>query len=209
MADNVSLDALDDVAYLRQLQALLPTGAAWPREDDSNLTRLLSALAQTLANAGMTAGVMTQTPDLFDVSLGGVGGGAAHLEVFEEWEASLGLSPVDGDGEAYSMADRVMRARFILTDAGGASSSYFARIAELLGMPGVTVDETGAVDGDPMPGYLWRVNLPIPISGVLRLATCNDDCNMVLGMFSRSFVEEEIYKRRQAHTEVIFAYLDE
>lgn len=207
MASDVILASLNGEAYMRQIHALLPTGAAWPSDENSNLSRLLRSLAQSLADTGMAAGIMTQVPSLF--GHGADGTGSASLEVFEEWESLLGLSPYDGDGQAYTMTERVVRARFILTDEGGASPSYYTRIAELLGMPGVTIDETGTVDGDPMPGYLWRVNLPIPISGVIRLATCNDDCNMVLGMYSRSFVEEEIYKRRQAHTEVLFAYLEE
>ena len=46
--------------YLRVLQALLPPGAAWPRDPDATLTKVLAAwaddLAQRLPAAGLAVG---------------------------------------------------------------------------------------------------------------------------------------------------------
>lgn len=40
---------LTETDYLRQLQALLPPGPAWPKDDDATLTRMLAALAAELS----------------------------------------------------------------------------------------------------------------------------------------------------------------
>jgi uncharacterized protein YmfQ (DUF2313 family) len=72
--------ALTDTDYLRQLQALLPPGPAWPKNDDATLTRLFGALASELARVDGRAWQLLEEADP-----------RTTAELFLDWERVAGL----------------------------------------------------------------------------------------------------------------------
>lgn len=71
---------MDAEAYLRQFQAALPVGAAWPRAADATLTQLLAALAGEFARAD------ARSENLVDES-----DPRGTVELLIDWERAYGL----------------------------------------------------------------------------------------------------------------------
>jgi uncharacterized protein YmfQ (DUF2313 family) len=115
--------ASDD--YRRQLQALAPQGAAWPREPAAVLTRLLQAWADELARVdGRAADLVDETHP------------ATTSELLPEWEAAAGLVLAPGATEAERRAVLVAH----LAAIGGQSVAYFRAIATAAGYPVAIVE---------------------------------------------------------------------
>jgi len=73
--------------YLSQLQALLPPGAAWPRQGDAELTAVLQALADEFARVDQSADRLIDESDPRTAS-----------DLLTGWEADTGLpDPYAGD----------------------------------------------------------------------------------------------------------------
>lgn len=71
---------LTSTDYLAQLQALLPPGPAWSKDEDAPLTRLLTGLAQELARVDGRALQLAKEADPRTVA-----------ELFADWERVAGL----------------------------------------------------------------------------------------------------------------------
>lgn len=102
--------------YLQQLQALLPTGRAWPRDPEAIPTKRLQALADELARVDARAQdaineVLADTTD----------------ERLSEWELITGVS-----GREAVLAQ--------LAAQGGADEVYFIELANILGLT-ATIDD--------------------------------------------------------------------
>ena len=87
--------------YLGALQALMPRGAAWPRDPDATQTLVLEALAQ--APARLDADAIQLLTDCFPVTT---------EALLPEWEATLGLpDPVAGPAPSDPKRRRAIVAR--------------------------------------------------------------------------------------------------
>jgi uncharacterized protein YmfQ (DUF2313 family) len=189
--------------YLHQLQALLPSGAAWPRDDDATLTKLLYGLAGELAR---TDGRAQQLLDEADVR--------SSAEMLTDWERVLGLPDDCMAGQSLSTVDRRRVAHQRLVEQGGQSAAYFIAMATLLGEAGCTVTEFAPSNCNSncnsaiysqADRFVWRMNIPRPANNA-RFASCNDDCNDALQTYTPSLIECPITERKPAHTQVQFAY---
>lgn len=171
--------------YLRQLQALLPSGPAWTRGDAAVLTALLLSLAQEFGRVDARAADLARELDP-----------RTTVELLPDWERALGL-PDACTGPLTSLDER--RAAVVVRLCGSSlpPRQYYTRLAALLGYT-VTIDTK--VDGDP---YKWRVNAP---EVTWREFTCESPCTEPLRSGGITLLECVIRRRARAHTEVLFAY---
>ena len=107
--------------YLSALQALMPRGAAWPRDPSAVQTMVLRALAQTPAR--LDAAAVQLVADCFPITT---------QELLPEWEASLGLpDPVAGLAPSDDKRRRAVATRF--AGATGFSRRSVGSVAGALG----------------------------------------------------------------------------
>lgn len=142
--------------YLSQLQALLPTGAAWPREPDTVLTTVLLAMADGLSRAHNRALELIEEADP-----------RTTLELLPDWERVCGL-PDPCSGLAATVAERRAQVVARLIATGGQSPAYFVGLAAALGFD-ITITERRArfcgrrACGTPFGGeemqWIWEVHL--------------------------------------------------
>ncbi|MEQ8605194.1 MAG: DUF2313 domain-containing protein [Marivibrio sp.] len=186
-------------SYLRQLQALLPPGLAWPREEEAGLTRLLRAPADGLARVHGRAEALLRQADPRQAT-----------ELLSDWERVLGL-PDDCTPADATFEQRRRAAHAKLTGRGGQSRAFFIDQATRLGFP-ITIDEftpftcesesdKAIFDADWR--FVWRVNAP---DTVVFDFTCETPCDEPLRAWGDEILECEIRRRKPAHTLVIFAY---
>lgn len=195
--------ALTAAQYLAQLQALMPQGAAWPRDPGHVQTDTLAALAEELARVSARADDLVNEADVRSAD-----------ELLSDWERLLGL-PDDCQADLeLSIVDRRRIATQRLVEQGGQSAAYFIALAELLGEPGCTVTEFRPMNcnddcNDALYSqsdrFAWRMNIPHAAAN-LRLMNCNDDCNDALQMYTPNLIECPINERKPAHTNVLFSY---
>jgi uncharacterized protein YmfQ (DUF2313 family) len=116
---SVPIFSADD--YAAAMANLLPRGRAWPRDPDTNLMRLMGALAPTYQRNGATAAALVA--DIFP---------RTTTALIPEWEETLGLpdpcSPLNPTTEQRRAA---ILAKFIAS--GGQSAPYFISVAAALG----------------------------------------------------------------------------
>ncbi len=172
--------------YLRQLQALLPPGAAWTRQTDATLTKLLQGLADELARVDARCEQLVKEMDPRTVS-----------EMISEWESDYGL-PDSCTGQLATLAERraVLAAR--VSAIGAASPAYFIALAASIGYT-VTIDEN--VDSDQ---YKWRVNSSAVTVRSFRAG--QGRAGERLRTWGNTLLECIITKYSPAHTQVVFGY---
>lgn len=187
--------------YLHMLQQLLPTGAAWPRDAEATLTRLLAAYADSLARAHNRA------MDLLDEA-----DPRSTAEMLADWEATAGL-PDACAGAATTVQER--RAALIakLVSRGGQSRRFFIDLAEALGFQ-VTITEFGpfragaSAAGDPCCSelwrFVWRVNAPETTTVAFRAGA--SAAGEPLAKWGNALLECAVTAKCPAHTTVQFAY---
>lgn len=185
--------------YAEQLKALLPTGAAWPRDPDSVMGRLLLALAGELARVDLRAADLVRESDP-----------RLAIELLGDWESAFGL-PDDCAGEAASTAERRDQLLGRITGIGDQSPAYLIAVADDLGYP-VTIDEYNpwtCIDpcNEPIYGEDWwfafGVNAP---AETIREATCMDPCTDPLRSWGNTILECVIDRLKPAHTLAIYSY---
>lgn len=144
--------------YLRQLQALLPPGAALTLEPDGILTKFLHGLAEELARVDSRGGDLVDQVDP-----------RTSDELLGEWETLLGL-PDTCAAALVTLAERQAAAFARLIASGGSSRAYFAAICASLGLA-VTIEEFrpfvcalsrcgDALNGPATVRHIWRVTVP-------------------------------------------------
>lgn len=172
--------------YLRQLQALLPPGAAWTREENAELTRLLLALAEELARIDARCETLMDEADP-----------RAVTEMLDEWEKNYGL-PDPCTGPLGTLQERRDALTVKVAAIGGQSPAYFIALADSLGYA-ITIDEQ--VDADP---FKWRVNAPAVSIRAFRAgqSVAGDQ----LRTWGNILLECTITRLRPAHTQVLFGY---
>ena len=189
--------------YLAQLQALLPSGAAWTREPDADLTNAMLAIATELAR------IDARLDDL--VNEGDV---RTATELMTDWERVLGLPDDCMANTVLNLAQRRLLAHQRLVEEGGQSAAYYIGLAELLGEPGCTVSEFRPMNcndpctyslGSQGDRFYWNFNIPHAPENLAPF-NCNDDCNDAMQTYTPSLAECPIRERKPAHTQVLFTY---
>lgn len=193
-----SRDATD---YAQALAALLPSGAAWPRESGTGQMRLVEALAVELARV-----------DLRGSQLLGEVDPAATSELLSDWERVVGL-PDPCVTRAQTVAERRMALEGRLTAVGGQSKRFFIDLAARLGYS-VTIDEFASAAAATAAGvvftgsewaHIWRVNVPVAVATVPFRAGAGC-AGEPLNAWSNEVVECQFNRYKPAHTRVLFAY---
>jgi len=185
--------------YLAQLQALLPPGAAWPRESGAVLTDLLLALADELARVDARGEDLTNEANP-----------QATFELLGDWERVAGLpDPCVGVTQVTSQRRAALIAR--LRTIGGQSAAYYIGVAADLGYP-ITITEFRAHNCDddceyPLYGaewnYAWQVNAPTATAGDFSVEDSVDDD---LGFSGNLTLMCTLDRLRPAHTKVLYNF---
>lgn len=193
---------LTSTDYLRQLQALLPPGPAWPTDDDALLTRLLGAVAAELARVDGRAQRLVEEADPRTVA-----------ELFADLESVAGLPDACAAafGGDQTMAQR--RAALVgrLTTLGGQSPAYFIGLEAALGYA-ISITEFSAhtVNDDveyPLYdtawNFAWQVNSALnTITDITVDSTVEDP----IAAWGNALLECVINRLKPAHTTVLFSY---
>lgn len=187
-------------AYLTQLQALLPQGAAWPREAQATLTRLLQAVADELARMDARADALIDEADP-----------RTTAELLVDWERVAGL-PEPCITAPQTIADRRAALTGKLASSGGQDRAFYIAIALALGYE-VTITEfrpfvAGSSAGDELTNgdwiFTWRVNAPEETVRVF--AAGSGAAGEALRTWGNELLECVIGRLKPAHTIVQFAY---
>jgi uncharacterized protein YmfQ (DUF2313 family) len=195
----VGLTATD---YRRQLQALLPLGHAWPRDEDATLTLFLGAVAKELSRIDARGGNLVQEADPRNTS-----------ELLADWERVAGL-PDNCSGEL-SPTFQGRRDDLVskLTSTGGQSRQYYIDVARALGFE-ITVEEPkpfrvgSSRVGDALTNgdwvHTWRVRAP---ETTIRRFRVGQSCvGEPLASWGNDGLECRIRGLAPAQTTVMFAY---
>lgn len=145
--------------YGRLLGQLLPPGAAWSQDPESNLQLLLRAFGESMARAHVRA------DDLY-----GESDPSQPRETLERWEKALGLPDSCSVQGSQTLQERTAAVQAKIFAQGGQSRPYFIALAAALGYPGATITEYCARRhgrarmGEPYGGEVWedawQLNLP-------------------------------------------------
>lgn len=185
---------------LTALQALLPTGPAWPRAGEAVQTQVLATLVEPLRE--MTDRAASLLSDAFPI---------APVELLPEWEATLGLpDPCVGAAPTLLQRQQQVHARFVAS--GGQSVPYFTMTAANLGYP-VTITEFapsrfGRPFGLPFGGeawaHAWQVDAPtFTVEPFLFGRNAFGD---PFAVWDNTVLQCEMKRLSPAHTMLLFAY---
>jgi uncharacterized protein YmfQ (DUF2313 family) len=188
--------------YLRQLQALLPPGPAWPRDDDAPLTRELAGISVEPSRIDARATQLAEELDPRTTS-----------ELLLDWERVAGLPDacVAASGVTQSTAQRRAALVARLTMIGGQSRAYFIALAAYLGyaititefpLHDVCSDVSASLNASPWQ-YAWQVNAALNTVIELTVADGADDA---LAAWSNTALECVLNRFKPAHTTLIFSY---
>jgi uncharacterized protein YmfQ (DUF2313 family) len=187
--------------YLRQLQALLPQGAAWPRDADVVLTSLLCAEADELARIDARAQQLLMESDPRRTS-----------ELLDDWERNFGLPDICLT-PATTVAERRKRLHQRVVAQGGQSAAYFISLLALLGYPGCTVSEYLPMKANSKCNaslnqggwrYAFRVN--VPLAANVKPLTVAGRCNEPLASWGDPGLLCLLAKEKPAHTNLYLSY---
>lgn len=116
--------------YLTQLQALLPPGAAWTREPDASLARLLHAFADALARIDARGDDLLREADPREAR-----------ELLPDWLRTFGLpdecTPAGAFDTLAEQRDALVQR---VTARGGATAQYVIAVAAGIGFA-ITIEE--------------------------------------------------------------------
>lgn len=186
--------------YLRQLQALLPPGSAWPRDAAATLTRSLRALAEELARIDSRAALLVFEADPRET-----------VECLLDWERVAGLPDIySGNTDTVQARRAAIHSR--VAGRGGQTPGYFIALAAALGYE-VTVSEFGVFRagsragdslGDEASVYVWRVNAPTTTVRSFRVG--RSVAGERLRSWGNELLERAIQRVSPAHTILLFGY---
>lgn len=188
--------------FAEALLALLPRGAAWPRDPDTVMRRALLGLAASVADQH------SRTADLSEHE----SDPARTLELLALWERAYGL-PDACVGERQGIEARRAALLARIASSGGQSRSYFVAVAAALGFT-VTIEEFrpfrfGAGRfGDAMRGlpwlFTWRVRAPEQTTRAFRFGASG--FGEPLRDWGNAPLECVLRRLAPAHTTVLFGY---
>lgn len=188
--------------YAELLKKLLPPGQAFPRDNGTNLEKVLLGCAAELARVDSRAEFLAV--DVVPIST---------LELLPDWERVAGLP----DKCAGTLEDTLQGRRNALvsklTSNGGQSAAYFISVAKALGYY-VTVSEFRpfraglSQAGDPLTNgdwvYTWRINAPE--TTVINFRAGQSSAGEPLRSWGNGALECKINQLKPAHTIVLFGY---
>lgn len=193
---------LTETDYLRQLQALLPPGPAWPKDDDALLTRLLSGLSEELARVDGRAWQIVEEADPRTVA-----------ELFADWERVAGLP--DACAVAFGGTQTVAQRRAALVGRlatlGGQSPAYFIALAASIGYA-ITItefrahtveDDVNYVLYDSAWNFAWQVNAALNTINEITVDMTVED---PLAAWGKALLECVINRLKPAQTTVLYSY---
>lgn len=193
--------ALSADDYLRQLQALLPPGPAWAKDDEAGLTRLLNGLAQEFARVDARANQLMDEADP-----------RTTAELLPDWERVAGLPSICMAGISQTLAERRAALHAKITSRGGQSRQYFIDLAATLGYT-VTITEfrpwqVNHAVNLPLAGalwaFVWQINAAL---NTVQPYTVVSAVNEPLNAWGNERLECAIKQLKPAHTTVLFAYV--
>ena len=177
--------------YLTLLQDLLPPGAAWTREPDAGLTKLLAALAEELSR------IDARTEDLIREA-----NPMTTTELLTDWERVAGLPDAcTGQLETVQQRRDALVAR--LSDTGDQSAAFYIALAASLGFT-VTIEEGVGTPGTDEWAFQWHVHAP-EVS--IRYARAGEAvAGDPIRSWGNDLLECAFNRRKQAHMEIVFVY---
>ncbi|WP_176330981.1 YmfQ family protein [Burkholderia vietnamiensis] len=185
--------------YLAALQALMPRGRVWPRDQDAIQTKTLAGCAPSFArHAARSKNLITD------------GFPASAYELLPEWESTLGL-PDPCAGEAPTVQQRRAQVVARLTATGGQSIAYFTAVASALGyaitITQFTPSRFGWPIGRPFGGnawaFAWQVSAPTFTIAGLQFG---GSFGSPFSSWGNNVLQCEIATYAPAHTTVLFSY---
>lgn len=188
--------------FLAALQAMLPQGAAWPRDPEAVLTQLLDAVADRLAVVQARIVTVLEVESLPPVT----------AELLPDWERAFGLPDACAAPDDSTVARRAALVARVI-ERGGQSRAYFIAYAAALGFT-VTITEfrpsrIGEAEiGDPIYddawAHTWRINAPATtvIEGRIGLSTIGDP----IRDWGNDRLECALSHLKPAQTALLFAY---
>ncbi len=189
--------------YLAHLQALLPPGAAWTREPDAVLTRILDAQAAGLARAHNRGLALLEEADP-----------RTTVELLAEWERMCGLPDACSAGTAATLQERRAAVLARLTARGGQSKRYFVGLASAFGYAATVQEFRPFRAGRARAGHAltntdawrhaWRVHVGSASMRPFRAGA--SAAGEPLRRWGDAGMECVIRRRAPAHTLVTFAY---
>lgn len=189
--------------YTKQLVALLPVGAAWPRDADSTLVRFLSAWAEEFARADGRLCDLLEEADP-----------RTAVELIADWERVYALPECGRFSENLDQRRKVLHAK--VTAKGGQSPDYFIQLAARLGYQ-ITVEEyrpftAGSVAGDLLTNgweHAWLVRVDSAAGSVSEFRAGSGRAGERLRVFATEPLECAIKQYAPAGTVVRFVYGEE
>jgi uncharacterized protein YmfQ (DUF2313 family) len=188
--------------YAQLLRNLLPSGAAFVRENGTNLEQLLLGLAVELSRVEDRADTLALEVNPLN-----------SLELLPDWERATGL-PDKCSGELEdTLQGRRNAVVAKLASTGGQSIQYFIDLAAALGYT-ITITEFRPFEvgrstvGEALTNgpwqFAWQINAPgaSPISFRVGLSTVGE----ALRVWDNTSLECKIGQLAPAHTVPIFVY---
>lgn len=190
--------------YLAQLQALLPPGAAWPRDREATLTKLLEAVADELAKVNGRADRLVAEADP-----------RSTLELLVDWERVAGL-PDSCTGGAATLQERRDELVARLTAVGGQSPGYYIGVAATVGyaiaieefkpfVAGIGQCSVDTLNGGHAVRFHWRVAVPDPRLTYFRTGESQAG-DKLLAVDRAEDLECLLSRLKPAHGNLVFNY---
>ena len=188
--------------YRALLQALLPTGGAWPRAAAAVLTKLLHGLAGEPTRGHNRACDLVEESDP-----------RTAAETITDWERVTGLPDACAAAEVVTLQQRRAAVHAKLTARGGQSRQFYIDLAAALGYA-ITITEFRpfrvgqSTAGDPCTDedwwFVWQVNAPE--TTIIEFKAGASTAGEPLRAWGNKPLECVITRLKPAHTEVQFAY---
>ena len=186
--------------YVQELMALLPPGAAFPRDPQSVWGQLLNACAAELARIDLRAYQLLQEADP-----------RTAIELLPDWEGFTGLPSICMAGEYQTREQRRAAVVSVLTNKGGQRPADFIALAAQLGFA-ITITEFRPWTCDspcdaPMYGMDWAFAMQINTNSVTQsFWTCDSPCDEPLSTWGNQLLQCMIRLYAPAHAIVIVIY---
>lgn len=190
-----------DANFLAAFQALLPTGAIWPRDPESVQAQTLQALVRGYTrNAASGLGLLADALPVQPVMM------------LPEWQATLGLpDPCAGPSPTLQVAQKQVNARFVAS--GGQTPAYFIQVAASLGYP-ITITQFAPfragvnTAGEPAYGPSWADTWQInaPTFTIEYFVAGDSTAGDPLATWGNTVLQCEMQRLSPAHTALIFNY---
>lgn len=185
--------------YRQLLQQLLPPGAAWSRELDAVLTKLLTGFADGLS------GTHNRAVDLIEES-----DPRLALEMLTDFERVVGPDTCI-DGGLTTLAERRAYVHAKWISRGGQSRAFYIELAAALGYE-ITITEyrpfTCESDcEDPCCDEPWRFAWTVTApETTIREFPCDGGCDEPLRTWGNELLECAIDRAKPTHTKCHFSY---